>query len=56
MNRWHEKAIEELEESLAKGEITDNEYNDEMRALNAELRYQAEEVAAEAYADIMGYW
>ena len=53
---WFDKAVDQLEEDLEEGIITDKEFRDEMRSLRAELQGQAEEEAEQAYNDRMGYW
>ena len=53
---WYDKAEEELVEALNNGEISNSEFQREMRELNAELRDQAHQAADEAYNDAMGGW
>ena len=43
MDRWYDKAVEELEKSDANGEISPAEFRQQMRELNDELRAQTEE-------------
>ena len=45
-----------LEQQYADGEITLNEFNDQMRELQRDMRCEAEEAAEEAYNDFMGGW
>jgi len=54
VNDWYEKAEDELCDALNNGEITEAEFNREMRALADELRGMAEEAAEGAYNDVMG--
>lgn len=54
MADWFERAEHELSEQLNNGEITDHEFELEMRNLMAELRDSAEQAAADAYQDVMG--
>jgi len=56
MTHWYDKAEDRLEKELENGEITDKEYKQQMRDLNAELRGQAEEEAEQAFNDVMGRW
>ena len=49
IERQLDKIAEQLEELLAKGEITQQEYNDEMRELQREYQACAEEAAQEEY-------
>ena len=49
MNRWYERAMEELDDQLEQGLISDKDYRDAVRDLNDELRSIAEEEAIEAY-------
>ena len=50
-----DRAVRRLEEALERGELTDKEYREEMRALQDEQRGRAEEAAESAYRDVMGY-
>lgn len=54
MERWYEKALEELDQDYEEGLITSKEYQTAMRELNEEYRAQAEE-AAEIARDSF-YW
>ncbi len=51
-----EKEEQYLEEQLANGEITNAEFNKEMRELQRDYRAAAEEAAQEAYDNEMGCW
>ncbi|MCP4101725.1 MAG: hypothetical protein GY750_09915 [Lentisphaerae bacterium] len=51
-----EKEEQYLEEQLANGEITNAEFNKEMRELQRDHRAAAEEAAQEAYDNVMGCW
>ncbi len=53
---WYDRAEEELEDQLERGEITNAEFRSEMRELRSELQGQAEDAAEEAYNDTMGCW
>ena len=53
---WYDNAVKQLEQSLENGEITDEEFQAEIRNLNEELRETANEVAEQAYNDVMGDW
>ncbi len=55
MTRWYDRAVEELEKQLDNDLITREEFNREMRELNAELREAAREAANDAYNDYIGY-
>ena len=54
--RWYDSAEKQLCEALESGEITDAEFDLEMRNLNDELRGAAEEAAEAAYNDVYGCW
>ncbi len=56
MSDWYERAEQELCDALNNCEITEAEFNREMRALADELRGMAEEAAEGAYNDVMGGW
>ena len=56
MPRWYDKAVESICEAAAKGEISQEEFIEQLKDLNAELREQAEEAAEEARRDVMGDW
>ncbi len=51
---WYDNAVTSLENDLAAGNITDAEFQAEMRALNDEMRGAAEDAAEQAYNDTMG--
>lgn len=53
---WFDRAVEELERALDNGEITQKEFDSQMRDLRSELRASAEEAADNAYKDAMGEW
>ena len=56
MGDWYDKAELQLGESLENGDISEEEYHEEMKNLNEELRQSAEDKAQEAYNDEMGCW
>lgn len=56
MSRWYDQACERLEKSLDNEEISDEEFREEMRGLNEELRQDALDDAEEAYKNTMGDW
>lgn len=56
MNRWYEKAIEQLEDELEKGLISNEDFRAQMRDLNAEMQQEAEDAAQSAYDETMGYY
>ena len=56
MNDWYERAEQEICDAFNNGELTEAEFDLEMRALNDELRGQAEEAAGAAYDAAMGGW
>lgn len=51
-----EREEQMLEEQLANGEISNEEFNDEMRELQRDYRGAAQEAAESAYNDVMGRW
>lgn len=53
---WFDKAVEEIEEAYEAEEISDKEYNEQMRDLNEELRDSANEAAEEARDSILNRW
>lgn len=53
---WYDKAVEQLEDDLDNGLISNDEFRSQMRDLNDELRGSAEEAAEQAYNDTMGCW
>lgn len=53
MNRYLERAEEELDNQLERGEITVQEYNAEMRELHAQFQQWAEDQAQDAYDRVM---
>jgi len=55
MNNWADKAHEEIEKQLDNGEISNEEYREECRNINEELRQEAHDRAEEAYNDTMGW-
>jgi len=54
MSDWIAKAEQELCDSLNRGEITEKEFNEQMRDLMAEARQGAEDAAEAAYNDYIG--
>jgi len=54
--RWYDNAAERLEKALDNDEISDEEFREEMRGLNEELRQAASDAAEEVYNDTMGQW
>ncbi len=46
--RWAERAADELEKAVSNGEITDAEYEENMRGLRAEI----EQAAQDAYREV----
>jgi hypothetical protein len=56
MNSQFEKEEQYLEDQLASGEITPQEFNEEMRELQRSFRDAAEEAAQAAYDDVMRSW
>jgi uncharacterized membrane protein len=46
---WYERAEDQLENELADGEITDKEFNDQMRDLNEEYEQCRNDAAQDAY-------
>ncbi len=52
MSRWADKAVDEIEGQLERGEIDYQEYKDELRSIRDELREEAEN---EAYDGYMSY-
>ena len=59
MNRQMEREIDQLEQMLADGEISQKEFNKEMRELLDSYQAAAEEDAEAAYENTMrdhGYW
>ena len=56
MPRWYDNAVEELEDSLDKSEISNEDFRNEMRELNQELQSAADEVAEAAREDYYGSW
>ncbi len=50
---WYDKAEDDLCEQLDEGEITETEFNSEMRSLRDEVKAGAEEAADNAYNDYM---
>ena len=51
---WFDREVDQLEEDLSNGLITNKEFDEGMRELRAELSGQAEDAAADAYNDVMG--
>lgn len=56
MSDWIARAERQIENDLANGDITEQEYNDQMRDLQAEIQGAAEEAAEQAYNDVCGGW
>jgi len=56
MSDQFDREQEYLEEQLSSGEMSNGEYNKEMRALERDFRDAAEESAQQAYDDEMGRW
>ena len=54
MSRWYDDAVDRLEEELARGEISNEEFREQMRNLNLDLLSEAEEAADNARRDVMG--
>ena len=52
--RWYESAVDRLDQDYEAGNISGEEYQAEMRELNAELRDAAADEAQSAYDDYMG--
>ncbi len=49
--RWAERAAEQMEKAVENGDMTDAEYEEEMRGLRDEVR----EAAQDAYDDAMNW-
>lgn len=49
MSHWFDKAVEELEAELENGLISQEDFRQEMKALQAELRDARTEAAQDAY-------
>lgn len=56
MGGWYERAVEQVEQDLADGVISNAEYHKSMRDINDESRQEAEDAAAAAYDDVIGGW
>lgn len=56
MPRWYDRAVDELEKMLDEGQISNEDFQAEIRELNRELQSSAEEAAEQAYNDHMGYY
>lgn len=54
MNPYYDRAVDELEEDLAEGRISRNEFQKEMRALLAEMQEEAAQAAQDVYDNMMG--
>ena len=54
--QWFLTAERQLCEAYDKGDISESEFESEMRNLRDELRSCAEEAAVEAYNDTMGFF
>lgn len=50
-----DRAAEQLAEAHERGEISDDDYQYELRAIGDALQQEAEEAAEQAYRDVMGY-
>jgi len=56
MNGWMDRAEKQLWEAYERGDMSNKEYDAEMRDLRDELQQSAEEAADEAYENVMnGY-
>lgn len=55
MPRWYDNAERQIEKMLEDGQISDEEYVQEMRELNRELQDAADEEAERAREDYLGY-
>ena len=53
---WYEREEDRLVEAVNNGEISNADFDKEMRNLNDELRGAAEEAAEQAYNDAMCTW
>ena len=51
---WYDREEDELVRQLNAGEINQNEFQNAMRDLNAQLRQEAEDNAADAFNRTMG--
>ena len=51
-----DREVERLEEALASGEVTNTEFNHEMRELKRDYGHTAEQAAHDAYDDVMERW
>ena len=49
MSNWYERAESGIEKELEQGLISDAEYNEQMRDLNAEYEESRQDAAQEAY-------
>jgi hypothetical protein len=56
MTRWFDRAVEELEQELQDGLISQAEFNAQMRDLNAEFRDAAYEAGEAAREDYLNGW
>ena len=52
---WYDKAVNRLEIDLGNGEISEKDFDLEMRELNAEFQQCAQDAAEQAYKDYTGY-
>lgn len=55
MPRWADKAAEQLDQEMENGEISQSEYNANMRDIEAECRQGAEDAADQARDDYNNY-
>ena len=46
---WYDRAVEEIENDHQEGHLSDSEYLEAMRDLNAEFEQGAQDAASEAY-------
>lgn len=51
-----DKHAEDIDKRYENGELTNEEYHEEMRSLRAEAREMAEDAAERAYNDSMDRW
>ncbi len=56
MARWYDKAVEDLEDDLQSGNISQADFNAQMRDLSAELRDEAFEAGEQAREQYLGGW
>jgi len=56
MLHWVDKAIQQVEEELENGGISDKEYREQVRDIYAEHEQEAHDAAEQAYRDTIGCW